>query len=217
MTDLALKNKNTGPGSLPAPSCPGRAQSAAKFPLTGKKKLSAQGFGLSKSVWRSFLFSFVAVAVLLCTIPFARAVEERFFRIGGPGATTITGISANGNVTWTNQLTNVICTIQAADSLKGVNNWADYVQVPISNQVVSCRLFDPNQPAGMAFIPAGSFTMGNAMNPSEGASDELPPRTVYVSGFCMDKYTVTKALWDEVVAWNGGNGYQPPGSLRQLV
>ncbi|MBI3849380.1 MAG: formylglycine-generating enzyme family protein [Verrucomicrobia bacterium] len=207
MTDHARKNKNTGPRSLPAPSCPRRAQSAAKFPLTGKKKLSAQGFGLSKSVWRSFLFSFLAVAVLLCTIPFARAVEARFFRIVGPGATTITGISADGNVTWTNAVTNVICTVQAADSLTGASNWVDYVQVPISNHVVSYHFFDANPPVGMAFIPAGSFTMGNAMNPSEGGGEELPLHTVYVSGFFMDKYLVTEALWNEVKAWNGGNGY----------
>src|SRR5882762_2289773 len=207
MTDHALKKKDTGPRSLPAPSCPRRAQSAAKLPLTARKKLSAQGFGLSKSVRRSFLFSFVAVAVLQCTIPFARAVEARFFRIVGPGTTTITGISADGNVTWTNALTNVICTVQAADSLTNASNWVDYIQVPISNQVVSRRLFDPNPPVGMAFIPAGSFIMGDTFNDSPASWSERPVHTVDVSGFCMDKYLVTKALWDEVKAWNGGNGY----------
>src|SRR5882762_6335752 len=143
MTDHALKKKDTGPRSLPAPSCPRRAQSAAKLPLTARKKLSAQGFGLSKSVWRSFLFSFVAVAVLLSTIPFARAVEARFFRIVGPGATTITGISADGNVTWTNQLTNVICTVQAADSLTNATLRVAYLHVPISKQPVSLRVVEP--------------------------------------------------------------------------
>src|SRR5262245_13618046 len=193
MTDHARKNRNIGPRSLPAPFCPRRTQTAAELPLTSRKKLSAQRFGLSKSVWRSFLFSFVTVAVLLCTIPFARAMEARFFQIVGPGATSIVGVSADGNVTWTNSLTNVICTVQRADSLTGATNWADYVQVPISNHVVSYRLFDPNPPVGMVFIPAGSFTMGNAMNPTEGGSDELPLHTVYVSGFYMDKYLVTKA------------------------
>jgi formylglycine-generating enzyme len=62
-------------------------------------------------------------------------------------------------------------------------------------------------PDGMALIPAGSFTMGNCMDPSEGYSDELPLHTVYVSAFYMDKYPVTKSLWDTVKAWNGGNGY----------
>jgi formylglycine-generating enzyme required for sulfatase activity len=62
----------------------------------------------------------------------------------------------------------------------------------------------------MALIPAGSFVMGNATNvfaESEGGSDELPQHTVYVSAFYMDPCEVTKALWDEVKAFNGGNGY----------
>ena len=53
----------------------------------------------------------------------------------------------------------------------------------------------------MALIPAGPFTMGNCMDPGEGYSDELPLHTVYVSAFYMDKYEVTKALWDEVYNW----------------
>jgi sulfatase modifying factor 1 len=206
MTDHVVKTKNTGPRSLP-PSCSRQAQSAATVPMNARKTLFARSFGRSKLVWRSFLFSFTAVAVLLCTLPFAGAVEARLFRIVGPGATTIKGISADGNVTWTNQLTNVICTVQASDCLTNVNKWADYVQVPISNHVVSCRLFDPNPPAGMAFIPAGSFSMGDTFNDSPESWGEHPIHTVYVSGFWMDKYLVTKSLWDEVTAWNGGNGY----------
>ncbi len=62
-------------------------------------------------------------------------------------------------------------------------------------------------PPGMVLIPAGSFTMGNCMGAGEGYSDELPLHTVYVSAFYMDRYEVTKALWDEVQGWNGGNGY----------
>ena len=59
--------------------------------------------------------------------------------------------------------------------------------------------------ANMVWIPAGAFTMGDTFN--EGSSIERPTHTVYVSGLYMDKYEVTKALLDEVKAWNGGNGY----------
>ena len=47
---------------------------------------------------------------------------------------------------------------------------------------------DAVAPGDMALIPAGSFTMGNCMAPSEGYSNELPLHTVYVSAFYMDKY-----------------------------
>ena len=59
----------------------------------------------------------------------------------------------------------------------------------------------------MAFIPAGEFLMGDSF--SEGGSEELPLHTVYISAFYLDKYEVTKALWDEVLTWATTNGYSP--------
>jgi formylglycine-generating enzyme required for sulfatase activity len=55
----------------------------------------------------------------------------------------------------------------------------DYVQLPVTNGVNTNRLIAFNPPAGMAFIPAGCFTMGNCMDPNEGWSGELPLHTVY--------------------------------------
>ena len=72
---------------------------------------------------------------------------------------------------------------------------------------VSVTASDDPVPGGMAYIPPGSFVMGNAMSSSEGDSDELPTHTVYVSGFYLDKHEVTKALWDEVYQWATNNGY----------
>jgi sulfatase modifying factor 1 len=60
-------------------------------------------------------------------------------------------------------------------------------------------------PTNMALIPAGSFTMGDTF--SEGYSDELPLHTVNVSAFWMDKYEVTKTLWDDVYSWAITHGY----------
>ena len=66
----------------------------------------------------------------------------------------------------------------------------------------------PAAPTNMALIPAGSFEMGNALSASgDGDSDELPVHTVSVSAFYMDKYEVSKALWDEVATWAAANGY----------
>ncbi len=64
---------------------------------------------------------------------------------------------------------------------------------------------DINAPAGMALIPVGSFQMGDSVG--DGSWDELPVHTVFVSAFYMDKYEVTKKLWEDVRAWGIGNGY----------
>jgi formylglycine-generating enzyme required for sulfatase activity len=60
-------------------------------------------------------------------------------------------------------------------------------------------------PPGMAFIPAGPFTMGDTFG--EGDSSELPLHTNQISAFYIDKYEVTKALWDGVCQWAITNGY----------
>jgi formylglycine-generating enzyme required for sulfatase activity len=72
------------------------------------------------------------------------------------------------------------------------------------------RLYNTNTPTvltGMALIPAGSFTMGNCMDPNEGFSYELPLHSVYVSAFYMDQYDVTYSLWQQVHNWATNHGY----------
>lgn len=65
-----------------------------------------------------------------------------------------------------------------------------------------------NPPPGMAWIPSGSFTMGDTTGDSYlYGGYELPTHAVHVSGFYMDKYEVTKALWDEVKSWAQKHGY----------
>jgi len=59
--------------------------------------------------------------------------------------------------------------------------------------------------AGMVLIRGGAFQMGDAFN--EGSSDERPVRTVIVSAFYIDRFEVTKALWDEVAGWASSHGY----------
>jgi formylglycine-generating enzyme required for sulfatase activity len=60
---------------------------------------------------------------------------------------------------------------------------------------------------GMALIPAGSFTMGNCMDPNEGWSGELPLHTVYVSAFYMDVNLVSYSQWQTVYSWAIAHGY----------
>jgi formylglycine-generating enzyme required for sulfatase activity len=156
----------------------------------------------------------LALPTLLAFLQVSHAQQARFFRIAGPVPSGITSLSPNGAVTWTNAPTNAPFVFQTATSLLGPSNWVDYIQVPVSNSVTSMRLFDPNPPPGMVFIPAGQFVMGNCMDPNEGASVELPLHTNYVSAFYMDTYLVTKAFWDQVYQWatNHGYAFDNPGS-----
>jgi formylglycine-generating enzyme required for sulfatase activity len=57
----------------------------------------------------------------------------------------------------------------------------------------------------MVLIRGGAFQMGDAFN--EGDSNERPVRTVIVSAFYIDRFEVTKALWDEVASWAGSHDY----------
>lgn len=54
-----------------------------------------------------------------------------------------------------------------------------------------------NAPAQMAYIPASTVLI-------TGGTVGYP---VYIGGFAMDKYEVTKALWDEVAVWGVAHGY----------
>ena len=106
----------------------------------------------------------------------------------------------------------------------------DAAAPPASQRFYRVLAFGTNSPVppGMALIPAGSFTMGNCMDPIEGYGNELPLHTVYVSAFYMDRYEVTKALWDEVYqwatnarlqfrVWGVGEGEQPSGAHNDVV
>jgi sulfatase modifying factor 1 len=121
------------------------------------------------------------------------------------------------SLAWTNSGTNAV-TIERRTSLAsgswtaiGSNNVAGAhsdTNTPVGSAFYRLRMVTgSNAPANMALIPAGSFSMGDALGDEDFDDDELPVHTVNVSAFYMDKYEVTKALWSEVRAWGLTNGY----------
>jgi formylglycine-generating enzyme required for sulfatase activity len=113
-------------------------------------------------------------------------------------------LSDGGRITGSASSTLQIANVQTSD--------AGNYRVRVSNQAGSvdssnAGLTVLTAPSGMALIPAGSFTMGNCMDPNEGWPDELPLHTVYVSAFYMDKYDVTYSLWQQVYSWATNHGY----------
>ena len=131
------------------------------------------------------------------------AQEARFFRISGPAATVIMVLSPDGTMIWTNAQSDTNYLIQTRSSLHGNTNWVDYVQIPVTNRVSTNQIFDVNPPTGMAFIPAGSFMMGDSL---DGEADAIPTNAT-VSAFCMDVNLVTLSQWQSVYSWATNNGY----------
>ena len=130
-------------------------------------------------------------------------------------APVITSFSGNGVLVCSNLAPGSVATVEWAPSVTGpwTNNWAglDAVTVDSNGMIqVSVPMFyrvrgTPNVSSpGMVLIPAGSFTMGDTL---DGDSNSLPLHTNQISAFCMDKYEVTKALWDGVYQWAITNGY----------
>jgi formylglycine-generating enzyme len=71
------------------------------------------------------------------------------------------------------------------------------------------RFGQAQAPVVMVLIPGGTNAGTNLLGTGESHDQNLWPATynLTVSSFYMDKYEVTKALWDEVYAWAIGNGY----------
>jgi len=88
--------------------------------------------------------------------------------------------------------------------------YGSQMAVSVTN-VSSARFFRlllvPPTADGMAFIPAGSFTMGDTVDNGSPASNNIPPMNVYVSAFYMDVNLVSYSQWQGVYNWAITNGY----------
>jgi len=82
-------------------------------------------------------------------------------------------------------------------------DWSGRVSTTMRFKVTATDVIPPPAPAGFSLIPAGSFTMGDAL---DGTYD-APTHTVTVSAFYMAQNLVTKAEWDAVRTWGLANGY----------
>jgi formylglycine-generating enzyme required for sulfatase activity len=127
-----------------------------------------------------------------------------FFRISGPAATEITAFRQDGTLVWSNALAGTNYTVQTATTLSTANNWTNYVQLSVTNRVNTNQIVAFNPPAGMALIPAGTFTLGDTL---DGEGDALPVTNVSVSGFYMDVNLVNYTQWQSVYSWATNHKY----------
>lgn len=121
-------------------------------------------------------------------------------------APVIESLSLNGKLACTNLTPGTTATVEWAPTATGpwTNSWEHLASVAVDTNGairVSVPMFyrvrgesvptNPPAPPGMVLIPAGSFTMGDALDGIPGA---LPVHTVHVSAFHMDQHEVTQAL-----------------------
>jgi formylglycine-generating enzyme len=89
-------------------------------------------------------------------------------------------------------------------------NFGSQIAVSVTN-VSSARFFRlslvPPTADGMAFIPAGSFTMGDTLDNGAPDNDNIPPTNVYVSAFYMDTNLVSLSQWQGVYSYATSHGY----------
>ncbi|MCX6902490.1 MAG: SUMF1/EgtB/PvdO family nonheme iron enzyme [Verrucomicrobia bacterium] len=121
----------------------------------------------------------------------------------GPQLTIVSEIGVTNQILYTNRLagsntwivlTNLVVTQSPYPFVDGGAS-ADAARF---YRVVMLTGPPPPPPTNRTFIHEGFFTMGDNLD-GDGAS--LPLHAVHVSEFHMDKYLVTKELWDAVYNW----------------
>jgi len=133
-----------------------------------------------------------------------------------PAQLTNLGIALAGNQSilfWPTTITNYV--LQSTTNL-ALPNWVTVsdavpvIAVTVTNTSPArfFRLFQTNGPAGMGFIPAGSFTMGNSIGDKDiNDIKDASNVTVYVSAFYMDVNLVSSNQWRSVYAYATNHGY----------
>ena len=121
-------------------------------------------------------------------------------------------VSADGGATWTVPAITFTGAYGAGvttgnDRLLTWNaglDWGGQFSTACRVRVIADDGTAPPAPAGMAYIPAGVFQMGDNFY---DITDALPPHNTFVSAFFMDKNLIAREQWLEVYAWALGHGY----------
>jgi formylglycine-generating enzyme required for sulfatase activity len=119
-------------------------------------------------------------------------------------------VSGDGGVTWTIPASNVTGTgpVTPGNNRHIVwdagKDWGGQFVPNCKVRVFANDGTTPIPPAGMVYIPAGSFQMGDNL---DGDQTAQPVHNVQVAAFFMDQYEVRGDLWLTVKEWGNANGY----------
>lgn len=142
------------------------------------------------------------------------AADVAFWRIASSSTTVVSAIHSDGVLIWSNSVSGFSDQVQRNESPNIDDNWLNITLVPSTGTISSVRVVDPTLSSDMVLVPAGIFVMGAATNlGQEALTGELPQHEVFVSEFRMDRYEVTKSLWDSVKSYADSNGYSFSSSV----
>ena len=159
----------------------------------------------SKIRYQLMVLALLALSTFNSQLSTVFAQAAQFFRISGPAAATITAFRPDGTMVWSNAQPGATYTVQTVAALPGGSNWMNYVQIPVTIGVSTNQLIAFNLPSGMAFIPAGVFTMGNSSG--DPAINDADTVLVNVSAFYADTNLVSYTQWQPVYNWAANHGY----------
>jgi formylglycine-generating enzyme required for sulfatase activity len=131
------------------------------------------------------------------------------FSVGGLLVCTNLNPGSIAAVSSSSSLAGPWSTVEGLNSITVATNETIQVNIPVNNEgtefyrVLGIAAINPF--TGMAFIPAGSFAMGDYTN-MDGEPDAQPVN-VYLSAFYMDTNLVTYSQWQSIFAYATNNGY----------
>ena len=101
------------------------------------------------------------------------------------------------------EITVVVATAAVSDFLVVTGDWDGSV-LTVTGEVTN---YAGPAATEMVYIPAGSFLMGNNGSEPYTESDELPQHEVYLSGYWIGKYEVTRGEYRQFI---DAGGYSNP-------
>lgn len=145
----------------------------------------------------------VGIVLLVSTLSGADDSVSAFFRVSSPqGEVVISSLSREGVLTWSSAVVPGSYLVERTYELSS-SDWAPISRGQSSNEVISVKVLDPHPPAGMVFIPGGTFLMGNTNDASQWAD---PMFLATVSPFFMKRHEATVAEVTAVLQWGYDRG-----------
>lgn len=146
---------------------------------------------------------FMAAAFLLMGLCIDRvqAQSSDFYRITSPTGLVI--LTFDGHLEWRIEDETppyaITCVVERLGSpLDAVTSmWSRWASVVSTTGTMRVHAISFSVPPGMAFVPGGSFVMGDDIHDNL-ANNEKPVRDVETDSFFISRTPITKAEWDAV-------------------